>query len=145
MSVFKDVEEIMTDALKDLKKKGSVAPSDLETTKTVMEIIDLIDKKCERMDHEPEYEEGYSGRRMRMNGYNGYSGTYHMPLLDGPHYQYPATYDRDYSWGRYDRRYSRGSDVSDRMIHKLEEAMDEARTEEERDLVRYCIDKVMRR
>lgn len=166
MSVYKDVEEIMTDALKDLKKKGSVAPSDLETTKTIMEIIDLIDKKCERMDMNPDYEEEYSGRRMGRVNMN-YSGTY-RPMLEGP--RYPAVYDPEYSWGdgysnnnggrysgenrnrdsmgryssgydRYDRRYSRDG-ATKRTIEKLEDIMSDARNEEEREIIRTCINKL---
>ena len=109
--------------------------------------------------------------RMNMNGYsNGYSGHYDLPMIQtDPMY---TTYQNDYSgcynrhgysygnyngnysgdnrnrdsYGRYssngyDRMYSREGATS-RMVEKLENMLNEACTENERDAIRSCIGKL---
>lgn len=155
MRVLKDIKELLEDELKELKKKGTITPTELDSIHKVVETIKDIDEMCEK-DRENEYEDEYSGRRMGRVNMN-YSGT-HRPMLDGPHY--PAVYDNDYSWGEgrysgrnqnrdsmgryssgYDRRYSRES-ATNRMIDKLEDMMNEASTENEREAIRNCINKL---
>lgn len=164
MKVLSDIKDLIEEELKDIKKRGSLTPAELESVYKAVQTIKYIDDICDKDNKENEFDEnGYSGR---MSGYHMkpsmmYSGSY-VPMIDDSAYTTAAYHMRpnydNYraNSGCYDRdRYSGRSDYSDRnhmytregatshMVSKLEDMMDTACTERERDAIRSCINKLI--
>lgn len=163
MKVLEDIKELLEEELKEIKKRGTFTPAELEVVHKSVETIKLIDEICEE-DENKEYEKEYSGRMSRM-----YSG-HRMPMMptmledrsvyrdDGYTYGgyssngprsgdrvYTTNYSGCYSGTNTNRdsmgRYSREGATS-HMIGRLEEMLNNACSERERDAIRSCIDKL---
>lgn len=98
MKVLEDIKELIEEELKNLKKKGTLSPAELDSIHKGVETIVYIEELCANEEEDEEKDNGYSGRRgMRHSSMRGYSGTYPM--------MYPSTtpiyYDNNYS-GHYD-------------------------------------------
>lgn len=150
MKVLKDIKELLEEELKEIKKRGSFTPADLEIVHKAVETVKLIDEICDE-DEDKEYEKEYSGKMNRM-----YSRRY-MPLPED-HYDhngwysgngtragervYSNNYSGCYSGNRdHMGRYSREGATS-HMIARLEEMLDNTCSEREREAIRSCIDKL---
>ena len=126
MRILKDVKELLTDEIKEIYTKGNITPTDLEMINKAVETIKDIEEICAMNDSD--YEEGYSG----CNNRRYYSGDYSGSRRNG----------RYSSYGRnYDRRYSRDG-ANTHMIEKLEDIMDSAPTNQEREIIKSCIDRL---
>lgn len=143
MKVLKDIKELLEEELKDIKKKGSLSPAELENVHKAVETIKYIDEICgDKMMPEME-DEGYSGYSMRHGRMTGH----YTPLIEDHSYDYQPRYSysgrRRYS-GCNDtgRLYSREGATSN-MISRLEDMMDSACTEHEREAIASCINKLM--
>lgn len=150
MRVLKDIKELLEEELKTIRKKGTITQNELDGIYKMVETIKHIDEICDDYDHD-EYDRNYSGRSNRENRYSGtYSVAVHDPNMMPMDYMYssngPRSGDRMYSgrhmghMGRYGT-YSREGATS-HMIGRLEEMMDQANNEHEREAIRTCIDKL---
>lgn len=143
------LKELLNEEIKKVTKKADITPVELENmTKTLCLI-----EKIKMVEHDDEYmgsfEEGQSGKYYPRMSYG----------MDGKHWDDPRMYDglsgrrmRSPSTGRYmsggmrsygmpDPGYS-GHSIKDRMVAKLEEMYDEAKTEHERQIVDEWINRL---
>lgn len=130
MKILKDVKELLSDTVKEIYNKGNLTPTDIEVINKSVEAIKFIEEICAMND---EYEDGYSGcnySRRSMNYDGGYSGR-----RNGRYSSY------GYDNRNYDRRYS-GENGNPRMIEKLEDLMESATNNHERDIIKSCIEKL---
>ena len=125
------LKEMLEDEIRKVTKKGDITPAELENmTKAVC----LLEKIRELEGSEDMgYQEGYSQTmhpRMHYgDSYEDYSG-----------YRGRSPYTGRYvSRGSYDGHGYSGHSINDRMIAKLEEMYDEAKTEHERETVNMWI------
>lgn len=122
MKVLEDIKEMLEDELREVKKRGNHTPAEYEFIHTAVQTIGEIQDICERHKFGEEYSGGYNG------GYNRgghYSGTNHMMPMDSS-------------------RYYSGDSSKRRIIRELEEMIDRASTDYERETIRSCIDKLSR-
>lgn len=144
------LKDLLNEEIKKVTKKADITPVELENmTKTLclIEKIKMVEQDGEYMDS---FEEGQSGRYYPNRSYG----------MGGQHWDDPRMYDglsgrrmRSPSTGRYmsgnstrsygmpDPGYS-GHSIKDRMIAKLEEMYDEAKTEHERQIVDEWINRL---
>lgn len=122
-----DLRDILCEEIDKIAKKQELSAGDLETVHKLTDTVKNIDKIC-LMDETGEYSQ--SGD-WEMNG----RGTYDR----GNSY---AGRKRD-SMGRYSRNmhYSRDS-AKERMIDRLTDIMDDDETEEERETIMRCVNKL---
>lgn len=166
MDKLKDLKSMLELQVNQIVAKGDINPQDLEMLDKAVDVIKDIETICAMRKAEEQNMEGYSQGMMR-NGYSyamgedGYSGTWFDPAYhggrnyytnggthtDGMSYaQRPSRMmyrqDRDMN-GRYSSRrgYSR-DEAKDHMLDTLEEMMDEATTEKERNAIRRCMEKI---
>lgn len=134
MSVLEDLKESVVKELRALNKKDSLSAQEVKTATDAMCLLLKI-KMYEEGGMEYSEDDGsyaYYGTRFMMNGSydHGMDGSYGRGRS-------PVT-------GRYisrDGRYSSHS-INDRMIAKLEEMYDDAKTEHEREEVRREIERL---
>ena len=152
MELLHKLEDIVTEELKRVAKKGDVQPAEWVNFKAAVCIMKEV-KELERMLSEPDMDEGYSSR-----SYN----TPFMPHMtyDGNRtYRVEGSYEnqndgmsnargRSRTTGRYvsrDSAYDMGRSnhsIKDRMVDSLERMYDEAATEHERNVVDEWIRKI---
>ena len=132
MKALEQLKELLEEEIKKVTKKGDITPAEVEAMYKVVDIIKDIDT-IEAMeeygeDNDGEYSRrGYSSRRPYMDG-----GSYRRSR--GMNGRYVS---RDRSYRGYSMEESR-----DAMMAKLEEAMNEATTEHERQAIMACMDKI---
>lgn len=144
------LKETLEDEIKKIVKKGDITPAELESVKNAVCTIDMI----ENMGMGGQ-SEGYSNRRMSLyydnmpsyrGSYDHAYNNYRDPYYDNYHgdsYERgrsPVT-GRYISNGSYERGYS-GHSIKDRMIARLEDMYDDAKTEHERQVVSETIQKI---
>lgn len=141
--------EVLNDEIKKVTKKADVTPAELENmTKTLclIEKIISLTEKIKMIEEGDEYwgEEGQSGRNYHMNRTGGYSygmpDPYYHDGMSGRRMRSPST-GRYMSGTSYGPGYS-GHSIKDRMIAKLEEMYDEAKTDHERQVVDEWIERL---
>ena len=162
------LKETLEDEIKKIVKKGDITPAELESVQKAVCTMDMIEKigRGEQsegmMTGRDSY--GYSGRNMayhHMPAYGSYGDEY------GDHsgrryyhdsYGYDGSYNGDsYRRGRSPvtgRYISRGDDhmsyrdgysghsIKDRMVARLEDMIDEAKTDHERQMVSDWINRL---
>ena len=133
MEYMYDLKDMLCKELKEYAKKGELSAGSLETIdklthslKSVVTIMAMEDGGYSR-------DNGYSGRRDSMGRY-----------ADGASYN-NGSYE-DHSYGRYNdgysgRRYSR-DEGKNRMTQQFEEMMQEANSQEERELLRSTLNRL---
>lgn len=114
MEYMYELKEKLCRELKEVAQKLEMGAGDLELIHKLTDTIKNIDKISA-------LEEGYSQSYDRGNSYKHY--------VRG-HY---SRYSRDYSGGRYSR------DGKNRMMERLEEMMQEAGSDKEREAIRRCM------
>lgn len=136
MEYMKDLKEKLCEELKDIARKGELSAGDLETVHKLTDTIKNIDK-IDILEDDGEYSQAgdwemagrgtynrgnsYRGRKRDSMGRYSRDG-YMMPYRDG-------------------RMYSR-ADAKDHMMGELEEAMDAATTEREREIIKRAMDQL---
>ena len=132
MKVLEDIKEMLEDELKEVKKRGTHTPAEYEFIHTAVQTIGEIQDICERHNFGEEYSGGYNGNYSGRNYNRGggyYSGSNMMPM--NPHTDNSS-------------RYYSGDSSKRRIIRELEEMIDRASTDYERETIRSCIDKLSR-
>lgn len=119
MKALIELRDMFCDELEDIARKPEMSAGDLDTAHKLTDTIKNIDKIC-IMDESCEYSQA-GDWEMRGRG-NSYAR------------------GRD-SRGRYTSRYSRDS-ARDGMVSKLEDMLEEARSEKERIAIRRCIEQL---
>ena len=147
MKELSNLKEMLEEEIRKITKKGDITPAELENmTKTVCLLEKINELEAGEMDGE--YSEGYSNRT-RMNNMRPMHRQSYGDDFDS--YSNYASYERGRSprTGRYVSRgidsYSHddyqghngysGHSIRDRMISKLEEMYDDAKTDHERETV----------
>lgn len=117
MRVLDDLEDMLHESLKEITKKGDLQATALESADKIVDILKDIDEiRCHESD------DGYS----RMHGWSV------MPTYGyGNRGSYTAPYTRNY--GRYSR-----NGIAD----KLAMIMDEATTDQERNVIQKCMNEL---
>ncbi len=150
-TVLSSLEELVSDELKGLVKKGSLSPQELEAAEKGVCIMEKLAKLKDGTYMDPSMSYGRYSMR----------GSYDMPIRSYGYYPMDESFMRGrdaqtgryvsrdgYSAGRYygmpsygafDRGYS-GHSIADRAVDRLEAMMDEAKTDYERDMVRRFIE-----
>ena len=130
----------MEDALRSIAEKKNISPSDIETATKAMCALEQI-KMMEEGHSENSYRRGrrsydgsYEGSHL---GYEGTSNDGSMISRAGSHRR---SHDGSYD-GSYEQGYS-GHSIKDRMVAKLEEMYDQAKTEHERQIVDEWINRL---
>lgn len=132
------LKEQLNEEIKKVTKKADITPTELENMTKTLCLIEKIKMITEDEDY---WEKGQSGRSYPSRSYglvasdwtdprynNGLSGRRSRSSMTGRY-----TSGR-YSYGMPDYGYS-GHSIKDRMVAKLEEMYDEAKTEHERQIV----------
>ena len=145
------LKDLLNEEIKKVTKKADITPIELENmTKTLclIEKIKMVEQDGEYMDS---FEEGQSGRYYPNRSY-GIDGRHHWDDprmydgLSGRRMRSPSTGrymsgNNTRSYGMPDPGYS-GHSIKDRMVAKLEEMYDEAKTEHERQIVDEWINRL---
>lgn len=158
--VFTSLEELVSDELKALVKKGDLSPAELERAEKAVCLMEKLVKLREGDNADDGYSTRRSYRGNSMNSYamNNYSMNNYRDghSMDSYMMEYPESYargrdpntgryvSRDYGYsGRryYDRGYS-GHSIGDRAIDCLERMMDEAGSEYERNTIKRYIEMI---
>lgn len=141
MEYMQDLKEKLCEELKDIARKGDLSAGDLETVHKLTDTIKNIDK-IEVLEEDGEYSQtgdwelGGRGTYNRGNSYRGRKrdsmGRYSRDGRD--------IYLRD---GRMmpNRMYSR-AEAKDHMMDELEEAMDAATTDREREIIKRAMEQL---
>ena len=135
MKALKDLKEMLEEEVKKITKKGDITPTELESAYKVVDIIKDIETIWAMEDYSED--DGYSGRM----SYGRYA------YDDGMDMSYRRGRD---ARGRYvsrDGRSYRGYSMDgskEAMLAKLEEAMHEATSEHERQMIMSCMEKLDR-
>ena len=132
MKALEQLKELLEEEIRKVTKKGDITPAEVEAMYKVVDIIKDIDT-IEAMEEYGEDNDGEYSRR-------GYSSR--MSYMDGGSYRRGRGMNgryvsRDRSYRGYSMEESR-----DAMMAKLEEAMNEATTEHERQAIMACMDKI---
>lgn len=152
MELLHKIEDIVTEELKRVAKKGDVQPAEWLNFKAAVCIMKEV-KELERMLSETEMDEGYSSRsyntpfmpRMAYDGNRTYrvEGSY-----DNQNGSMSRARGRSRTTGRYvsrDSAYDMGRSnhsIKDRMVDSLERMYDEAVTEHEKATIDDWIHKI---
>ena len=127
MEYYYDLKKMLCKELENVANQKELSAGDLETVDKLTHSIKSLLTIMAMEDNGYSYNDGYSGARRRdnMGRYvdNGYSGRYY--------------YDDGYSG----RRYSRDEGKS-HMIHQFERLMDDASTQEEREVLQSAINRL---
>lgn len=126
--VLNDLKEMLEDELKKITKKNDISPAELDNATKAVCLIEKI-RKLENPDYGEGYAEGYAEGRGYMPDprymYEDRSGMTNGSYARG---RSPVT-------GRYISRGYSGHSIKDRMIAKLEDMYDEAKTDHEKQTV----------
>lgn len=166
MDNMKDLKSMLELQVNQIVAKGDINPQDLEMLDKAVDIIKDIETICamRKAEEESGYSQrGYSYAAGMGNADGGYSGHWYDPAYHGGYNYYTngGTHTDGMSYGktpsrmmyRQDRdmggRYSSGSrrgysrdEAKDHMLDTLEDMMDEATTEKERNAIRRCMEKI---
>lgn len=135
MKALEKLRETLCEELDKVAKKSEMSAGDLEVTHKLTDTIKNIDKIMMLEDGEEGYSQdgGWMARGTYGDG-NSYRGRKRDSM---------GRYSRaDGRWMRTDR-YSR-ADGKDAMMDKLEEMMQNASTERERQVIQRCMDEIER-
>jgi hypothetical protein len=147
------LKETLEDEIKKITKKGDITPAELESVQKAVCTIDMIDKMGNGQSEGMMMEGDSHGWNTRMPyyGHNGRSygrsygedsyGYYHDSYGDD---MYSNRRGRSPVTGRYisrDGGYS-GHSIMDRMVARLEDMYDEAKTDHERQTVEQWINRL---
>lgn len=163
MQALYDLRDKFCEELEEISRKSEMSAGDLEAVHKLTDTIKNIDKIC-IMDETGEYSQAgdWEARGRFGDSYGGYDDGGDSYARRGTHYV-RGHYSRDGgmrggnmgmssresyrgrdSRGRYSRRgYSR-ADASEMMIKELENLMDDATTERQRDAIKDCIEELKR-
>lgn len=132
MKALEDLREMLCEELDKIAKKQDMSAGDLETVHKLTDTIKNIDKICM-------YEEGgYSqAGDWEMTGRGNYSRD--SSYANREQHYVRGHYSRDD--GRTSRGYSR-ADGREYMVNRLEEMMQDASSEKEREAIRRCISQI---
>ena len=144
MKALHELKEMLCKEIEKVTVKDAITPAEIEALYKVVDIIKDIDT-IEAMEEYGE-DDGYSERGYSRRGYSRRDGSYG--------YSEEGSYrrGRDSRTGRYVSRdngsyrggyrgYSR-EDARDNMMSRLEEAMDSASSEHERQAIMRCMEKL---
>ena len=130
MEYMHELKEKLCEELKEIARKGELGAGDLEIVHKLTDTIKNIDK-IEMLQEDGEYSQAGD---WEMDGRRSYNrGSSYARKRDSM-----GRYSRD---GRMTRTYSR-ADAKDHMMDELEEAMDAASTEKEREIIRRAMDQL---
>ena len=155
MDKMKDLKMLLEQQVNQITAKGDINPQDLEMLDKAVDIIKDIETICAMRKAEEQEMGGYSQRGYSYAmGEDGYSGHWYDPAYHGGRYNYytnGGTHTDGMSYGRGPSRmmyrqdgrrgYSR-DEAKDHMLDTLEEMLDEATTEKERNAIRRCMEKI---
>ena len=140
------VKDTIEDVIKTITRKPNITPAELEhLTKSV-----CLLEKIKTIEDSGNYDEVEYSQRRSHNSYN--NSRMHDPRYENGYYDSNGSY-RSFESGNSSRRYydggSRnsgysGHSIKDRMIARLEDMYDEARTEHERQIVQEWINRLSR-
>ena len=146
MENLEKLRDKLCQELDSIAEKGQVSTSNLDTIDKLTHTIKNIDKILETEDMD-----GMSQASNR-NSYGGYDsrGRGRYSRADnsyddgGSSYGYMNAYNEARGRGRYAKRdsmgrYSRANDAKEEMLERLEEMMDSAKTEKEKESIRACM------
>lgn len=133
MEYYHKLKKMLCKELEEITEKGELSAGSLETIDKLTHSIKSLDTIM-AMEDGGYSREGYSGRRDSMGryadgasyNYDGYSGR-----------RYNDSYDDGYSG----RRYSREEGKS-RLVQRMEQLMNEAQSDAERDLMHNTLNKL---
>lgn len=143
-NILQELRESVEKELEKITKKNDITPAELENATKAVCLIEKIKmlEELDSYDGDAYSENSYRSPRMRMS--YGEEGMYADNSYRSPHVRMSYGDDdmsyrrgRSMTTGRYmsrDDGYS-GHSIKDRMISKLENMMDEAKTEHERQTV----------
>ena len=143
MKIYEDSKKILEKEIENINSKGELSPNTLEVMYKVVDILKDIETIC-AMKEENEYSErmmygedasyarGRRGRRYSRD----YSGVYDERVYDSPYSRGSYnSYGEDSYDGSYARRYSREDEHE-----QFEKMLREAKTEQERNLIRQLME-----
>lgn len=135
MKALEKLRETLCEELDKIAKKNDMSAGDLEVTHKLTDTIKNIDKIMMLEDGEEGYSQdgGWMARGTYGDG-NGYRGRKRDSM---------GRYSRADGRGMRTDRYSR-ADGKDAMMDKLEEMMQNASTERERQAIQRCMDEIER-
>ena len=141
MKALEQLKELLEEEIKKVAKKGDITPAEVEAMYKVVDIIKDIGAIEAMEEYGEDDEEEYSNRGYSRRGYSS-----RRSYMDGGSYRRGG---RSSAYrgggGSYNRRSYRGYSMEesrDAMMSKLEEAMNEATTEHERQAIMACMDKI---
>lgn len=157
MDKLKELKSMLELQVNQIVAKGDINPQDLEMLDKAVDVIKDIETICAM--RKADETEGYSqaGPHMRRNGYSyamdedGYSRGWFDPAYHGGRNYYTNggthTDGMSYRRGGSNRGYSsrRGysrDEAKDHMLDTLEDMMDEATSEKERNAIKRCMEKI---
>lgn len=129
------LKSTLEDALRSIAEKKNISPSDIETATKALCALEQI----KVMEGGGYSESSYRRRRSHDGGsYRSYEGASNDTMSrDG---SYRRSHDGSYD-GSYEAGYS-GHSIKDRMVAKLEEMYDQAKSEHERQIVDEWINRL---
>uniref|UniRef100_A0AAU8B5I2 Uncharacterized protein n=1 Tax=Dulem virus 33 TaxID=3145751 RepID=A0AAU8B5I2_9CAUD len=141
MKALDDLRDMLCDELDEIAKKPEMSAGDLETVHKLTDTIKNIDKIC-LMEEDGEYSQA-GDWELEGRGNYGRGNSY---ANRGQHYV-RGHYSRDGGQGDgYSRRGGRGgysrADGKDRMMEHLNQMMQEAGSEKERNAIRRCMEQM---
>ena len=141
MKALEHLKELLEEEIKKVAKKGDITPAEVEAMYKVVDIIKDIDTIEAMEEYGEDDEEEYSNRGYSRRGYSS-----RRSYMDGGgSYRRGGRSSAYRGGGSYNRRSYRGYSMEesrDAMMSKLEEAMNEATTEHERQAIMACMDKI---
>lgn len=121
------LKSTLEDALRSIAEKKNISPMDIETATKALCALEQI-----KVMEEGNSEHSYRRRRSHDGSYRSYDGSYDGGMNSRDRYFNPShDSSRD---GSYDDGYS-GHSIKDRMVAKLEDMYDQAKSEHERQIV----------
>lgn len=150
---LESLEQLLNEQIGKVVKKEDISPTELESMTKAVCLLEKIKNYSEDLEFEDD-EEGYSQARGRYSRRNYNSRYNRRPMYEGgdPYMMSRRShnYDRGYSrrTGGYSRNYNHddygysGHSIKDRMIDRLEQMYDEAKTDHERQIVDEWINRL---
>lgn len=126
MDVYYNIKKMLCKELEEVAKRGELSTGDLEVVDKLTHSIKSIVTIMAMEDSGYSYNDGYSGAR-RRDGMGRYMNS--------------GSYDSYYDGGYSGRRYSRDEGKS-HMIHQFEMLMNDASTQEERDVIQSALSRL---
>ena len=127
MDNMASLKSTLEDALRSIAEKKNISPMDIETATKALCALEQI-----KVMEDGNSERSYRRRRSHNGSYRSYDGSYDDSMNSRDRYFNPShDSSRD---GSYDDGYS-GHSIKDRMVAKLEDMYDQAKSEHERQIV----------